>query len=119
MKGNRFTAAGKIAWSTNIPFLFPKNALVETVIMEEIAREFLEYAKVKHNGKRVLVFCDNLRSAHLAQTVCDIFKEGNVVLCFLPPDLTASIQAIDAEYGRLMRRYIGNSLVDWLMVDKK
>ena len=49
MKGNRFTAAEKAAWSTNVPFLFQKNAWVDTAIMEEIAREFVEYVKVKHN----------------------------------------------------------------------
>ena len=52
MKGNRFIAAENAAWSTNVPFLFQKNAWVDTAIMEEIAREFVEYVKVKHNGKR-------------------------------------------------------------------
>ena len=50
--------------------------------MEELARGFVEYAKQKHPGKRVLVFCDNL-SAHLADSVKQIFKDGSCILCFL------------------------------------
>jgi hypothetical protein len=34
-------------------FLFQKNAWVDTVVMEDIAKGFVDYVKEKHNGKRV------------------------------------------------------------------
>ena len=33
MKGNRFTTAEKVAWGTNVPFLFQKHASVDTTIL--------------------------------------------------------------------------------------
>ena len=86
-------------------------------MMEELARGFVEYVKQKHPGKCVLVFCDNL-SAHLADSVKQIFKDGGCTLCFLPPDLTEAVQPIDAGYGRSVRCTIGNLLDDWLMQDE-
>jgi hypothetical protein len=116
LKGTRFSAAERAGWSSSVPFLFQKNAWVDTVVMEEIAKGFVEYINNKHNGKRVLVFCDNL-SSHLADSVKTIFRNGNVVLCFLPSDLTEAVQPIDAGYGRSIRCCIGDLLDSWLMED--
>jgi hypothetical protein len=117
LKGTRFSEAERASWSKNVPFLFQKNAWVDTKVMEDIARGFVDYVKEKHKGKRVLVFCDNL-SSHLADSVKKIFREGNVVLCFLPADLTEAVQPIDAGYGRSVRCCIGNLLDSWLMEDE-
>jgi hypothetical protein len=117
LKGTRFSAAERAAWSKQVPFLFQKNAWVDTTVMEDIAKGFVVYVKEKHKGKRVLVFCDNL-SSHLADSVKKIFREGNVVLCFLPADLTEAVQPIDAGYGRSVRCCIGNLLDSWLMEDE-
>ena len=83
------------------------------VIMEKIAQEFVEYVKVKHKEKQVLVL-----SAYLAQTVCDIFQEGNAFLCSLSPNLTEAIQRIDTGYRQSMRSCIGDLLDDQLRVDR-
>jgi hypothetical protein len=116
LKGTRFSSAERATWSKKVPFLFQKNAWVDTVVMEDIAKGFVDYVKDKHNGKRVLVFCDNL-SSHLADSVKTIFRKGNVILCFLPSNLTEAVQPIDAGYGKSVRCCIGNLLVAWLMVD--
>ena len=53
--------------------------------------------------------------AHVAQETREIYAQGNVFLYFLPPNVTESLQAIDAGYGRSMRCAIGRLLDKWLM----
>ena len=67
------------------------------------------------NGKKVLLFCDNL-DAHVASETREIFAAGNVFLFCLPPTVTESLQTIDAGYGHSMMcavgRHLDNRLID-------
>ena len=53
------------------------NAWVDTARMIEIAEEFIEHVRKKHDGLCALLFCDNLK-AHVAPEVRDVFARGNV-----------------------------------------
>ena len=61
--------------------LFQKNAWVDTAVMVDLAKAFVEHVKDKHNGLWVLLFCDNL-GAHVADVVRATFAAGKVFLCF-------------------------------------
>jgi hypothetical protein len=90
---------------------------VDTKVCEEIARQFVEHKKDIHGDDWVLLFCDNLK-AHVAESVKEIFGDGKVFLCYLPPNLTDALQPIDAAYGRSLRCAIGRLLDQWLMDDE-
>ena len=93
---------------------FQKNAWMDTVVMGQSAQSFCDHIKQRWGEKKVLLFCDNL-SAHVAQETREIYAQGNVFLYFLPPNVTESLQAIDAGYGWSMRCAIGRLLDKWLM----
>ena len=83
--------------------------------MKDITKKFVEH-KIKVYGEDVwaLLFCDNL-SAHLDPDVKEIFGNGKVFLCFLPPNMTNFIQPIDAVFRRSVHIAIGIFLDEWLM----
>jgi hypothetical protein len=69
-----------------------------------------------HGDLPVLLICDNLK-AHLNPRVKEIFGNANIFLFCLPPNITESLQPIDAAYGRSLRLAIGRLLDQWLMID--
>ena len=73
----RRTVIEKLAYDSRVPMHFQKNAWVDTACMIEIAEEFIEHVRKKHDGLGVLLFCDNLK-AHVAPEVRDVFARGNV-----------------------------------------
>lgn len=115
-KGTRISAAEKAAWNTEVNVLWQKCAWVDRPIMLQIAETFGEHVKAKHGGKPVLLFCDNL-DAHCHHPVLVELKRANVFVCFVPPQCTDSVQAIDAGIGRSIRIYVGHELDKWLEVD--
>jgi len=114
--GVRLSRAEREAWNKNINMYFQKSAWMDRVVMAESAKRFCEHVARKHNGKKVLLMCDNL-DAHICDDVKRIFGEGNVFLFCLPPSVTEAMQAIDAGYGRSLRAAIGRLLDSWLMND--
>jgi DDE superfamily endonuclease len=110
--GKRFSKVEQAAWE--VTMYFQKNAWMNTEVMAHSAQKFCDHIKQQWGGKKVLLFCDNL-SAHVAQETKQIYGNGNVFLYFLPPNVTESLQAIDAGYGRSMRCAIGRFLDKWLL----
>ena len=65
----------------------------------------------------VLLFCDNL-VAHLDEEVKNVLAGVGIFLYCLPPNLTETLQPIDAGYGRSVRLAIGSLLDEWLMEEE-
>lgn len=71
--------------------------------MIQLAEKFVEHKIEKHGENQwVLLFCDNLRP-HLDEEVKQIFGDGKVLLCCLPPNMTRVSQPINAGLGRSIR----------------
>lgn len=113
-RNGRRKSIEKLAWDTRVPMHFQKNAWVDAETMVNIAKEFAEHVRKKHNGLWVLLHCDNL-SAQVSDIVKAIFAAGKVFVCYFPPNCTESVQPIDAACGRSMRCKIGDLLDKWLM----
>ena len=83
--------------------------------MRQLAHCFVAHKQEVHGEDVwVLLFCDNLK-AHLDQEVKQIFGQGKVLLCYLPPNMTNFIQPIDAGLGRSVHCAVARELDDWLM----
>ena len=106
----------KNAWNKKVKMLFQINAWVDTEVMVQIAKDFVEHVRRVHGDLWVLLFCDNL-NAHLNPEVKRIFYEGKVFILYFPPNTTESIQLIDADYGCSVRINVGNLLDKWLESD--
>jgi len=92
-----------------------QKAWVDSAVMRQLAHRFVAHKKEVHGEDVwVLLFCDNLK-AHLDQEVKQIFGDGKVLLCYLPPNMTNFIQPIDAGLGRSVRCAVARELDDWLM----
>jgi len=114
-KGLRVTKAEKEAWDNRVKFFWQKNAWVDSIVMQGLAKRFVGYKNKKFGEDQwVIMFCDNL-AAHVDSDVKTIFGDGKVLLVFFPPAMTEVIQPIDAGYGRSTRCCIGNELDRWLM----
>jgi len=114
-KGLRITNAEKEAWDSRVQFFWQKNAWVDSIVMQELAKRFVGYKNKKFGEDHwVIMFCDNL-AAHVDSDVKKSFGDGKVPLVFFPPAMTEVIQPIDAGYGRSTRCCIGNELDRWLM----
>ena len=116
--GKRIKQAEKDLWDDDVKMYWQKNVWVDTDVMLEIARRFVEH-KIEVHGEDVwvILFCDNLK-AHIHPAVKEIFGNAKVFLCFLPPNMTNFIQPIDAGLGRTVRIYITHILDEWLMGDE-
>ena len=69
--------------------------------------------EVHGEGVWVIMFCDNL-IAHLDPEAKQIFGFNKVLLCYLPPNTTNSIQVINEGLGRSVRLDVGRFLDEWL-----
>ena len=58
----------KLAYDSRVPMHFQKNALVDTVTMIELEKEFILHTKDRHNGLCCLLLCNNL-NAHIVDEV--------------------------------------------------
>lgn len=58
----------------------------------------VEHIKEIQGDDWALLFCNNL-FAHVAESVKEIFGDGRVFLCYLPPNLIDALQPFDAAYG--------------------
>ena len=86
-------------------------------VMELSAQKFCDHIKQRWEGKKVILFCDNL-DAHVAPETKKIYGDNNVFLCSFPPSVTESLRPIDAGYGRSIRCAVGRLLDRWLMDDE-
>ena len=77
-KGSR-TAIEKKGWNKKAPVKFQKSVWVHTVVAEEIAVEFVQHKKEKGGDKWVVLSLDNF-SAHVAESVKNIFADGHILL---------------------------------------
>ena len=82
--------------------LFQKNACVDTEVMIDLGKAFVEHVKEKHNGLWVLLFCSN-SSSNDSKSVQGIFGVVGVFLCSFPSSKIESLQPIDAGYDRSSR----------------
>jgi hypothetical protein len=113
--GTRIPAAEKDLWDKDIKMFWQQKAWVDSAVMRQLAHLFVAHKKEVHGEDVwVLLFCDNLK-AHLDQEVKQIFGDGKVLLCYLPPNMTNFIQPIDAGLGRSVRCAVARELDDWLM----
>ena len=70
--------------------------------MTQLAEEFVQPVRHRHNSLRCLLFYENL-SAHVAKKSKRVFYKGNEFLCFYPDQTTESTQPIDAGCCRSIR----------------
>ena len=87
------------------------------MIAEEIAADVVQRKKDEHGDAWFFLALDNL-SAHVAESVKNIFADENVLLARFASNATESTQPNDAGHGRSVRCRIGNVLDKLLMIDE-
>ena len=81
-------------------FFWQKNAWVDSIVMQELAKKFVDYKNKKFGEDQwVIMLCDNL-AAHVDNDEKKNFGNGKVLLVYFPPVVTEVIQSIAAGYGR-------------------
>ena len=113
-QGKRISQEEKARYNSKIDMFWQKNAWVDTNVMVELAKKFVQEKKQRDGNEWVLMLCNNL-AAHLVPEVKRIMGENQVLLFYFPPSMTEMIQPIDAGYGRSLRAAIGRELDGWLM----
>ena len=73
----RLKIVEKLAYDSRVLVNLQNNALVDTYMMTQLAKEFVQSMKDRHNGLGCLLFCDNL-SMHVAEELKDVFLKGSV-----------------------------------------
>lgn len=112
-KGMRISDTEKAAWDPRIDVYFQHNAWADTAFCVSWARKTLKHFAAQLGGKRLLVFCDNLR-AHLSAEFKAACSEQRALLWYLLKNTTDFSQPCDAGYGRDIKREIARQQSEWL-----
>jgi hypothetical protein len=116
-KGMRISDVEKENWDKRIDVYFQQNAWADTPFLVAWARKTLKQFTQTLNGRRLLLFCDNLKG-HLSDEFKAACSERNVLLWYLLKNTTDFSQPIDAGYGRDVKREIAKQQSTWLENDE-
>lgn len=74
-------------------------------------------AEARRKGEERVLFCDNLHGQQTEEFRDVLWDKARTKLHLLPAGVTDLLQLVDAGFGHLLKHWLGEFLVEWMMLE--